>query len=58
MAVVDPTSVLPRMNVNHIMGKGPASKLEVANFQTVVEAKDWLERPFIKTPTSLQAKAG
>jgi len=57
MAVVDPTSVLPRMNVNDIMGKVPASELEVANFQTVAEAKEWLERPFIKTPTNLHAKS-
>jgi hypothetical protein len=55
MAVVIPTSGLTRMNVDDMMGRVPAAKLEVAYFATVAEAKEWLNRPSTNTPRSLEA---
>jgi hypothetical protein len=42
MAVVIPTSGLTKMNVDDMMGRVPAAKLEVAYFATAAEAKEWL----------------
>jgi hypothetical protein len=56
MAVVNPKSGLSRMNMDDMMGRVPASRLEVAFFGAVAEAKDWLNRPVIKTPASREAQ--
>ncbi|GAC1505795.1 MAG: hypothetical protein NVS1B3_04580 [Candidatus Dormibacteraceae bacterium] len=45
------------MNVDDILGRVPASKLDVAHFATVAEAKEWLGSPILKTPASLEARA-
>jgi hypothetical protein len=56
MAVVTPKSGLVRMNVKDMMARVPATKLEVAHFATVAEAKEWLHTG-IKTPAALTARS-
>ena len=55
VAVVNPKSGLSKMNLDDIFGRVPATKLDVAYFATVAEGKEWLNRPFINTPRSLEA---
>jgi stage II sporulation SpoAA-like protein len=53
MALVIPKSGLALMNVQEIMSRVPGTKLDVAYFATVEEARDWLSRPHTVTPTGL-----
>lgn len=53
MALVIPKSGLTLMNVQEIMGRVPGTKLDVAYFATVDEARAWLSRPHTITPTGL-----
>ncbi|HEY1419269.1 MAG TPA: STAS/SEC14 domain-containing protein [Candidatus Dormibacteraeota bacterium] len=42
MALVIPKSVLARMNLEQMVGKAPEGKLETAYFETLEEARAWL----------------
>jgi hypothetical protein len=53
MALVIPKSGLALMNVQEIMGRVPGTKLDVAYFATIEEARDWLSRPPTITPAGL-----
>jgi hypothetical protein len=54
MAMVIPKSGLAMMNVQEILSRVPGTKLDVAYFGTIEEARDWLSRPITITPTGLQ----
>ena len=53
MALVIPKSGLAMMNVQEIMSRVPGTKLDVAYFGTIEEARDWLSRPHTITPAGL-----
>jgi hypothetical protein len=53
MAMVIPKSGLAMMNVQEILSRVPGTKLDVAYFGTIEEARDWLSRPITITPTGL-----
>ena len=53
MALVIPKSGLALMNVQEIMSRVPGTKLDVAYFPTIEEAKAWLCRPLTITPAGL-----
>jgi hypothetical protein len=56
MAVLMPKSALAKMNVEDILSKVPGTKLEVAYFATVAQAREWLTRPSTNPPIALEAK--
>jgi hypothetical protein len=56
MAVVAPRSGLALTNLEDIMGRVPASKMQVVYLATVGEAETWLVAPSITTPTTLEAQ--
>jgi hypothetical protein len=53
MALVIPKSGLAMMNVQEIMSRVPGTKLDVAYFGTIEEAREWLSRPHTITPAGL-----
>jgi hypothetical protein len=53
MALVIPRSGLAAMNVRDILSRIPGTKLDVAYFATVEEARTWLKGPVTITPLSL-----
>jgi stage II sporulation SpoAA-like protein len=53
MALVIPKSGLAMMNVQEIMSRIPGTKLDVAYFATIEEARAWLSRPHTATPAVL-----
>jgi hypothetical protein len=53
MALVIPKSGLALMNVQEIMNRVPGTKLDVAYFATIEEARGWLSRPPTITPPAL-----
>ena len=53
MALVIPKSGLALMNVQEIMSRIPGTKLDVAYFATIEEARAWLSRPTTITPAGL-----
>lgn len=55
MALVIPKSGLALMNVQEIMSRVPGTKLDVAYFATIEEAREWLSRPTTITPAILPA---
>jgi hypothetical protein len=55
MAVLMPKSALAKMNVQNILGKVPGTKLQVAYFATVSEARQWLTRPATNPPIGGEA---
>jgi hypothetical protein len=55
MAVLMPKSALAKMNVEDILGKVPGTKLQVAYFATVNEARQWLTRPSTNPPIGQEA---
>lgn len=55
MAVLMPKSGLTKMNVEDILGRVPATKLAVAYFETIEEAKEWLTRPTTSPPNGREA---
>jgi hypothetical protein len=55
MALVIPKSGLALMNVQEIMSRVPGTKLDVAYFATIDEAREWLSRPSTITPAGLPA---
>lgn len=54
MAIVIPKSALSKLNIDDIMARVPASKLAVGYFATAAEAREWLIRPAINTPKTLE----
>ena len=57
MAVLMPRNALAKINVEDILGKVPGTKLEVAYFATVAEARAWLTRPATNPPMVLETKS-
>jgi 3D (Asp-Asp-Asp) domain-containing protein len=55
MALVIPKSGLAAMNVKDIMSRVPGTRLDVAYFATLEEARSWLKGPVTITPLSLDA---
>jgi len=53
MALVIPKSGLALMNVQEIMNRVPGTKMDVAYFGTIAEARDWLSRPHTTPPRGL-----
>jgi hypothetical protein len=53
MALVIPKSGLAMMNVQEIMSRVPGTKLDVAYFGTIEEARAWLSGPLTVTPAAL-----
>jgi len=53
MALVIPKSGLALMNVQEIMSRIPGTKLDVAYFGTIEEARNWLSRPLTIPPAGL-----
>jgi hypothetical protein len=53
MALVIPKSGLALMNVQEIMSRIPGTKLDVAYFATIAEARAWLSRPTTITPAGV-----
>jgi hypothetical protein len=56
MAVVIPKSGLAMTNLEDIMRKVPADKIDVEFFATVAEAEKWISAPSTTTPSALQAQ--
>jgi hypothetical protein len=54
-ALVIAKSGLAQMNLEDILRRVPGTKLDVAYFATVEEAREWLTRPPTITPNSLEA---
>ena len=50
MALVIPTSGLAGMNVKDILSQVPGTKLEIAHFSTIEEARAWLAQPLTIPP--------
>jgi hypothetical protein len=57
MAVLMPRSSLARVNVEDILDKVSGTKLEVAYFASIEEARQWLTRPRTLPPISREAKS-
>ena len=55
MAAVIPKSGLAKMNLEDVMLRVPGTKLDVAYFASVAEARTWLNGPSTITPTGLKA---
>jgi hypothetical protein len=55
MAVLMPKSGLTKMNVEDILGRVPGTKLAVAYFETIEEAKEWLMHPTTSPPNGREA---
>ncbi|MHB8612409.1 MAG: SpoIIAA family protein [Candidatus Dormibacteraceae bacterium] len=55
MALVVPLSGLAMMNVEAILSRVPGTKLDIAYFATIEEARAWLSRPRSITPAALEA---
>ena len=53
IALVIPKSGLALMNVQEIMSRIPGTKLDVAYFATIAEARAWLSRPTTITPPGM-----
>jgi hypothetical protein len=56
MALVVPKSGLAQMNVEAIMSRVPATRLDIAYFTTIEEAGAWLAAPPLTTPTGLKVQ--
>ncbi len=56
MAVVIPKSGLAMTNLQDIIRKVPANKIDVAFFLTVAESERWISAPSTKTPPALEAQ--
>jgi hypothetical protein len=56
MSVVIPKSGLAMSNLQDIIGKVPANKIDVQFFATVAEAVGWISTPSTKTPSRLEAQ--
>jgi hypothetical protein len=56
MAVVVPRSGLALSNLEDIIRKVPAKKIDVQFFATVPEAEAWISAPSTKTPSTLEAQ--
>jgi hypothetical protein len=56
MAVVIPKSGLARTNLEDIISRVPADKIDVEFFATVAEAEVWISASSTKTPPRLEAQ--
>jgi hypothetical protein len=54
MALVIAKSGLAMMNVEAILSRVPGTKLDIAYFATIEEARAWLARPTAITPATLE----
>jgi hypothetical protein len=53
IALVIPKSGLAMMNVQETLSRVPGTKLDVAYFATIEEARAWLSRPITLTPAGV-----
>jgi hypothetical protein len=56
MALVIPKSGLAMTNLEDIISRVPADKIDVEFFETVAEAESWISKPSTKTPLRLEAQ--
>jgi hypothetical protein len=56
MALVIPKSGLAMTNLEDIISRVPADKIDAEFFATVAEAESWISRPSTKTPLRLEAQ--
>jgi len=57
MALVIPKSGLAMTNLEDIVGRVPAGKVDAEFFATMAEAESWISLPSTRTPSSLEAQA-